>query len=98
MDQLIDTTCTFSCQRLFAIESVNYGETFSPMVKFNSIHVIFALAIQHALELHQFDVKTTFLNSTIDEEIYMAIPKGLEKPIDSKIVCKLLKALYGLKQ
>jgi hypothetical protein len=67
------------------------------MVKFNSIHVIVTLVTQHALKLHQFDVKTTFLNYTIDEEIYMAILERLEKPIDSKIVCKLLKPLYGLK-
>jgi hypothetical protein len=56
------------------------------------------LASKHALKLHQFDVKTTFLNGTIDEDIYMTIFKRLEKPIDSKFVCKLLKAFYNLKQ
>ncbi len=56
------------------------------------------MASQHALKLHQFDVETTFLNRTIDENIYVTILKRLEKPIDSKFVWKLLKVFYNLKQ
>ncbi len=56
------------------------------------------MASQHALNLHQFDVKTTLLNGTIDENVYMTNFKRLEEPIDFKFVCKLLKDLYNLKQ
>ena len=44
------------------------------------------------------DVKTTFLNGYLDEDIYMEQPEGfIAKGQDNK-VCKLLKSIYGLKQ
>ena len=44
------------------------------------------------------DVKTTFLNGVIKEEVYIKQPQGFE--VEDKVthVCKLKKALYGLKQ
>jgi len=55
-----------------------------------------ALTTQYDLECHQLDVKTTFLNGYIEENIYMYIPEGL--PTNPKLVCKLIKSLYGLKE
>lgn len=43
------------------------------------------------------DVKTTFLNSDLDEEIYMEQPEDFVLPDNEKKVCKLVKSLYGLK-
>ncbi|OMO62209.1 Zinc finger, CCHC-type [Corchorus capsularis] len=50
------------------------------------------------LEIHQMDVKTTFLNGDLDEKIYMDQPEGFIAPGKEKKVCKLVKSLYGLKQ
>jgi len=44
------------------------------------------------------DVKTTFLNGTIDEEVYIEQPEGFEVNSRDSHVCRLKKALYGLKQ
>jgi len=44
------------------------------------------------------DVKTTFLNGELEEEIYMTQPEGCVAPGQEEKVCKLLKSLYGLKQ
>ena len=44
------------------------------------------------------DVKTTFLNGTIDEEVYIEQPEGFEVNNRDTHVCRLKKALYGLKQ
>ena len=44
------------------------------------------------------DVKTTFLNGVIKEEVYIEYPKGFEVEDRHTHVCKLKKALYGLKQ
>jgi len=78
------------------VQGIDYSETFSLVVKLNSIKVLLALATQYNLEIYQLDVKTTFLHGYIDEDIYMSIPEGLSTP--SNLVCKLIKSLYGLKQ
>ena len=35
-----------------------------------------AMVAYYDLELHQIDVKTSFLNESLDEEVYMHQPKG----------------------
>ena len=49
-------------------------------------------------KLHQMDVKTTFLNGVIEEEVYIEQPRGFEVEDRKTHVCKLKKAMYGLKQ
>ena len=44
------------------------------------------------------DVKTTFLNGVIEEEVYIEQPQGFEVNDRWTHICKLKKALYGLKQ
>ena len=50
---------------------IDYEETFSPIVRSVSIHLILAIIAHLDLELFQMDVKTAFLNGELDEEIYM---------------------------
>lgn len=75
---------------------IDYGETYSPVVKHDSLRTILSLAAAHDLELLQLDVKTAFLNGDIDEELYTDQPTGFKE--DSQMVCLLKKGLYGLKQ
>jgi hypothetical protein len=44
------------------------------------------------------DVKSTFLNGYLEEEVYMEQPEGFSLTDNINYVCKLKKALYGLKQ
>ena len=57
-----------------------------------------ALTFIHRLFIHQMDVKTTFLNGDLEEEIYMLQPEGCITHGQENKVCKLNKSLYGLKQ
>uniref|UniRef100_A0AAV1TYC8 Reverse transcriptase Ty1/copia-type domain-containing protein n=1 Tax=Peronospora matthiolae TaxID=2874970 RepID=A0AAV1TYC8_9STRA len=56
------------------------------------------MAAKYGLMLHQMDVKTAFLNGSLDEDIYVDQPTGCldEKQPDN--VCKIKRSLYGLKQ
>ena len=44
------------------------------------------------------DVKTAFLNCTLEEDIYMQQPEGFVVGKEGNLVCKLQKSIYGLKQ
>jgi hypothetical protein len=78
-------------------EGVDYDEVFAPVSKYSTLRAILATAASLDLDLHQLDIKTAFLNGTIDEDVYVAPPPGY--PLGpANLACKLNKALYGLKQ
>lgn len=56
------------------------------------------MAAIHNLIIHQIDVKTAFLNSDLEEEIYMNQPQGFIIHGQENKVYELVKSLYGLKQ
>jgi hypothetical protein len=53
------------------IEGVDYDETFAPVARYTSIRTIIAIAAELGWRIHQMDVKTTFLNGFIEEEVYI---------------------------
>lgn len=77
-------------------EGIDYKETFSPVVRFESLRAVLAIAANEKLLLKQFDVKTAFLNGILEETVYMRQPQGFSD--GTQKVCKLLGSLYGLKQ
>ena len=77
---------------------INYEETFASVAKFTSIRILLSLAAKYSLTLHQMDVKTAFLNGSLDEDIYMAQPDGFIDRAHPDFVCKLKRSLYSLKQ
>jgi hypothetical protein len=52
---------------LSQIECIDYNETFSPVAKMNSICLFLALAVSHKWEVHQIDVKSSFLHGDLQE-------------------------------
>lgn len=80
--------------------TIDYNETFAPVAKYPSIRLLFSIAATKRWKAHQMDVKTAFLCSEIDTDVYVRVPDGLEIPPDRfrNPVMKLKKGLYGLKQ
>ena len=60
------------CSQKFGCD---YNETFSPVIRFQSVQIVISLAVQNGLKLHQMDVTTAFLNGEL-EEVYMKQPEG----------------------
>jgi len=79
-------------------EGEDFFDTYSPVARLTTIRVLLSLATSYDLLIHQMDVKTTFLNGVLEEEIYMDQPEGFVAKGQEGMVCKLLKSLYGLKQ
>jgi hypothetical protein len=79
-------------------EGSDYTETFSPVSKKDSFRIVMALVAHYDLELHQIDVKTAFLNGALQENVYMAQPKGFVIEGKEHMRCKLKKFIYELKQ
>ena len=68
-------------------EGIDYNETFSPVSCKVCFRIIMALVAHYDLELHQMDVKTTFFNEDLDENVYMAQPKGFVMEGKERIGC-----------
>jgi hypothetical protein len=79
-------------------EGIYYNETFLPISSNNSFRIIMTLVVHYDLELHQMDVKTTFLNGDLYENVYMAQAKGFVVEGKENLGCHLTKSIYRLKQ
>ena len=80
------------------VEGIDYGETFTPVARLESIRILLAYANHHNFKLQQMDVKSAFLNGPLSELVYVKQPPGFEDPHFPDHVYRLNKALYGLKQ
>ncbi|CAL2241350.1 unnamed protein product [Prunus armeniaca] len=79
-------------------EGEDYTEVFAPVSRLDTVRLIISLAAQNNWKVFQMDVKSAFLNSVLNEEVYLAQPPRYVKRGEEKKVFKLRKALYGLKQ
>ncbi|GJV95459.1 retrotransposon protein, putative, ty1-copia subclass [Tanacetum coccineum] len=57
---------------------INYEETFSPVAKIKLIMIMLAIAAFHDYEIWQMDVKITFCNGKLTEDVFIAQPEGLK--------------------
>ena len=78
------------------VPGLDFTETFSPVVRNESLRCVLAIAASRDMEIAQFDVKTAFLNGPLNEVVFMDQPEMFED--GSGKVCRLLRSLYGLKQ
>jgi hypothetical protein len=79
-------------------EDEDLFDTYSPVAILTTIYVLLSLATSHGLLVHQMDVKISFLNGELEEEIYMTQSDEFVVKDQEDRVCKLVKSLYNLKQ
>ncbi|GJX90121.1 retrovirus-related pol polyprotein from transposon TNT 1-94 [Tanacetum coccineum] len=85
-------------QRYNQQEGIDFDDSYAPVERLESIRILLAYACANDFKLFQMNVKSSFLNNFINEEVYVSQLLGFvdfEKP---NHVYKLKKALYGLKQ
>uniref|UniRef100_A0A2N9GEP2 Reverse transcriptase Ty1/copia-type domain-containing protein n=1 Tax=Fagus sylvatica TaxID=28930 RepID=A0A2N9GEP2_FAGSY len=80
------------------LHGVDYGDTFSPVIKPVTIRTVLSLVVASNWDIRQLDVTNAFLHGVLSEDVYMSQPPGFVHPSYPHHVCHLRKALYGLKQ
>ena len=79
------------------VPSIDFYETFSPVIKPATILLIFTISLAHAWEIRQLDVKNAFLHGELTESVLMEQLPGFKDSSQSYYVCSLKRALYGLR-
>ncbi|GJZ08227.1 retrovirus-related pol polyprotein from transposon TNT 1-94 [Tanacetum coccineum] len=79
-------------------EGIDFEESFAPVARLEAVRIFVAYAAHKSFSIYQMDVKMTFLNGSLKEEVYVAQPDIFVDPDHPDKVYSLRKALYGLKQ
>jgi hypothetical protein len=61
----------FVAQGYSKVEGLDFGETFDHVAHLEAIRILLAFAMSKEFKLYQIDVKSAFLNSVIQEEVYV---------------------------
>jgi hypothetical protein len=80
------------------VKGLDFGKTFALVARFKAIWILLAFATFKGFKLYQIDVKSDFLNSVIQEKVFVRQLLGFENPKYPNRVYKFSKALYMLKQ
>nr|GEW00680.1 retrovirus-related Pol polyprotein from transposon TNT 1-94 [Tanacetum cinerariifolium] len=73
-------------------------ESFAPVARLEAVWIFIAYPAHKSFPIYQMDMKMTFLNGPLKEEVYVAQPDRFIDPDHQEKVYRLRKALYGLKQ
>jgi len=84
------------CQGFTQTYGIDFFDVFSPTISSTTIRILLSLGCQLNWDFHQLDIETAFLNSPIEEDVYVKQAQGYVK--DPSKVYKLNRSLYGLKQ
>nr|GEY11066.1 Gag-Pol polyprotein [Tanacetum cinerariifolium] len=79
-------------------EGIDFEESFAPVARLEAVWLFVAYAAHKSFPVYQMDIKSTFLNGSLKEEVYVNQPDGFVDPHHPDKVYHLKKELYGLKQ
>jgi hypothetical protein len=74
-------------------QGVDFEEVFMPVVRMESVRVLLILATHNNWSMHHMDIKFTFLNDELGEEVYVLQPPGFIKEREEKKVYRLHKSI-----
>jgi transposase InsO family protein len=94
-DQIVKRKARIVAQGFSQRPGVDYDDTYSPVIRYDSLRLIIFIAIFKGWLLRQIDFDAAYLNGSLQHVIYARCPPGVGRPGQ---VLRLLKALYGLKQ
>ena len=78
-------------------QGIDYDETFSLVAMIKSIRILLIIVTYYNYEIWQIDLKIIFLNSNLEEEVYMTQSKEFISSERANQVCRLIRSIYGSK-
>ncbi|GKF81029.1 retrovirus-related pol polyprotein from transposon TNT 1-94, partial [Tanacetum coccineum] len=79
-------------------EGIDFEESFALVARIEAIRIFVENAANKNITIYQINVKTSFLNGELKEEVYVSQPEEFVDQDNPSHVYKLKKALYDLKQ
>nr|GEW63462.1 retrovirus-related Pol polyprotein from transposon TNT 1-94 [Tanacetum cinerariifolium] len=105
VDSMQEELNQFYRNRIWTVVPLLYGKTtigskwvFRNEKDKHASRIFLAFSTYMNFKVYQMDVKSSFLNGKLKEEVYFKQPPGFESSEFPDYVCQLDKALYGLKQ
>jgi hypothetical protein len=95
MGDVLRFTACFVAKGCSQRASLDYTETFSPVIRMASLRLFLAFAAAHDLEFCQLGIDTAFPYAPIKEDVYIRKPLGSSDGTFK--VCHLKRCLFGLK-
>nr|GEW20851.1 reverse transcriptase domain-containing protein [Tanacetum cinerariifolium] len=95
-EEMADSTWIEAVQE--ELQGIDFEESFAPLARLEAVRIFVAYAAHKSFPIYQMDVKITFLNGQLKEEVYVAQPDRFIDSDHPDKVYRLRKALYGLKQ
>ena len=80
------------------IKGINFDELFSLVVCYETTYLFLATTVLENWDIYSVDIKTIYLHSDLDKEIYMEKPEDFRLSGKEKQFWQLHKVLYSLKQ
>lgn len=77
-------------------EGIDFEEIYSSVARMKTVRVFIAIGAQRGWKIYQLDVKTTFLNGELKEEVFVQQSEGFIVGGKEEYVYMLHKALYSL--
>jgi hypothetical protein len=94
--QIVKNKSILVCKGYAQVEGQDFDETFALVERLEAIRMVLAYACHKNFKVYQMDVKPTFINGYLEQEVYMEQPEGFSLTDNPNYVYKLKKELHGL--
>ncbi|MBW0482876.1 hypothetical protein O181_022591 [Austropuccinia psidii MF-1] len=96
-NEILEHKARLCAQGFLQTPGIDFQKTFAPTGCLNSLRTLISFAASKNLSFEQLDIKSAFLNASLDEEVHLTIPHGLNHD-KQKSCLRLKKAIYGFRQ
>jgi hypothetical protein len=91
--QVTKNKTSLVCKGYAHVEGIYFEETFFPIARMEAVRMILAYACSNKIKVYHMDVKSTFLNGELEEEVYIELPEGFLLSEKKDYVGKLNKGI-----